>query len=103
MDNQNYERLVHKNEEQQLAYYSEKANIEKNTNEDERLFLNMSIRDILKGVSVTFIDVINDLVSGKAKNSKDLIKILFKGDRMIYVGVITILIAFGIYIVDITS
>jgi hypothetical protein len=103
MDSQNYERLVHKNEEEQLAYYSEKANIEKDNMSDEKLFLNMSIRDILKGVSVTFIDLINDLVAGKAKNSKDLVKILFRGDRMIYVGVITILIAFGIYIVDITS
>ena len=103
MDSQSYERLVHKNEEQQLAYYSEKANIEMENNEDGKLFLNMSIRDILKGVSLTFIDVINDLVSGKAKNSKDLIKILFKSDRMIYVGVLIILIAFGIYIVDITS
>ena len=103
MDSQRYERMVHKHEEDQLAYYTEKANVEKNIEEDKKLFLNMSIRDILKQMSITFVDIITDLTSGKATNLRDILKILFKEDRMVFIGVLILLISFGIYIVDITN
>ena len=103
MNTQNYERLVHDHEEERLAYYTEKANNQSSDERDKELLLNMSIREILGKISVTFIDIINDLSSGEIKGVRDFLKIIFKKDRMIWIGIIILLVSFGIYIVDITS
>ena len=77
----------------------------------DKQFYNMSIKDIYKNTLQTAIDIINDiseLYSNKFyskdydRNSyiKELIDILMKNDRKIYVGIILILFSFIIYFID---
>ena len=77
----------------------------------DKQFYNMSIKDIYKNTLQNAIDIINDiseLYSNKFyskdydRNSyiKELIDILMKNDRKIYVGIILILFSFIIYFID---
>ena len=100
---QSYERKVEQDENDKLVYYSEKSNQKNEELEEEKLIINLSIKQILNGMSNTFIEILNELVSGKILNLNQLIVSLFKGGRMIYIGILLVIIAFFIYVVDITS
>ena len=98
-----YEKMVEQHEDEKLTYYRERSNLEQESATEDRLFVNLSLTEILRGMSQTFIDIINEIVSGKIGSAKDLLITLFHGDRMIYTGVLLVLIAFAIYVVDITG
>ena len=101
--NQSYERAVHQNEADKLEYYTTKINNDIEDKADDTHFVNLSVKQILKGISLTFISIINELVSGEIRDVNGLIMSLFKGNRMIFISVILVMIAFSIYLVDITS
>ena len=64
----------------------------------------LNIGDIYKNTIQTIIDIINDLVflfnDNNYKNYNQIIEIIFKNDRMFYVGVIFIILSFVIYFID---
>lgn len=103
MSSQSYERMVEKREGVDLAYYTETANNKKDDQEDDKLFANLSIKQILTGISETFIDILNDIVTGKIDNASRLVNIFIKDNRLIYLSIILVMIAFSMYLVDITS
>ena len=98
-----YERKVLEHEGTKLTYYSEVSNKTQADDEDKKLFVNLSIKELLQGISMTFIAIINDLVSGEVKDFKSFLLVIFKQNRMIYLGLILVFIAFCIYLIDITS
>jgi hypothetical protein len=98
--NESYIKRVISEEDRKLTYFTER---DRNRPEDDRLFINLSIKEVLHGMSIAFINIINDIVSGQQASMSDYIMAFFKGDRMIYVGLLLILVAFSIYIIDITS
>ena len=91
--------MDHENEK--LAYYTEISQRQQDQEESDKLFLNMSIKEILAKVSTVFIEILGELLH--ARSMKDVIVAVFKADRMIYIGLIVIFIAFSMYIVDITG
>ncbi len=86
-----------------LNYYTNRANIQKIEGVDNDLFINRSLKQILHSISKTFIDIINEFLEGEAVSFRSALTILFKGDRMIYLGIVMIIIAFATYIADITN
>lgn len=102
-ENLAFEQRVLKGEEEQLRYYAEKSNQQQQQHTEDQLLLNLSIRQILMNWSQTFVDILTDLATGQATGPRSLIKILVRGDRMIYVGLTLVLIAFSMYLVDITG
>jgi len=86
-----------------LNYYTETANLSQENKEKDILFLNLSITKIFQHISNTIIGVINDLVSNKSHTPRTLIRIFFKEDRLIYTGLTLLIIAFAVYIVDLTQ
>jgi hypothetical protein len=98
-----YERMVEFNEGEQLTYYKDRTNQSQESEERGKLFINLSVSEILRGISRTFIDIIDELVNGKVHNVSSLLTTFFRGDRMIYVGILFVMIGFAIYIIDITS
>ena len=95
-----FEKKVADAENIKLTYYTEKAKEETDKTQEENLFINLSISQIMKNIARTFIDIMNDLVR---EGPRDLIRILGREDRMIYVGIIILFITFCIYLVDITG
>ena len=98
-----YERMVEVHEGEQLTYYRDQANQSQESDERSKLFINLSISEILRRISQTFIDIIDELVTGKVYNVTSLLTALFRGDRMIYVGILLVMIGFAIYIADLAS
>jgi hypothetical protein len=102
-DSKGYQRAVEKNENDRLTYYSKRSNMDRGVHETEKLFVNMSLIQIIRGVSQTLIGIINEIVSGEIRSANQLLVTLFRADRMMYIGILLVMVAFAIYIVDITS
>lgn len=100
---QAYERMVELHEQDQLAYYTQRSTNAQTQDEISKLFINLSIKQILEGISRTFVEIIDELLSGKINGPIELVVSLFQADRMVYVGTLFVIIAFAIYIVDITG
>lgn len=98
-----FQRNVENLEKERLTYYSEASGKQQDKEEDRKLFINMSILQILQQLSQTVIDIINELTSGNATDTRSFIYTFFKGDRMIYIGLILLFISFSVYVIDITS
>ena len=64
----------------------------------------LNIGDIYKNTIQTIIDIINDLTflfnDNNYNNYNQIIEIIFKNDRMFYIGVIFIILSFVIYFID---
>jgi hypothetical protein len=73
---------------------------------DQELF-NLSINEITNNFSKEFINILNDIVylfhTGSNNLMKDLIIILTKEERLIYVGMFCILLSFFFYFMDISN
>ena len=100
----NYQKEAILQEKNHLKYYTEQANAEVVQQQEDNRFINLSIKQILMNLSATLIAILNESLD--SKNHRDIgsfITIFFKEDRMIYIGILLLLIAIGFYIVDITK
>jgi len=101
-ENLAYEQRVLKGEGEQLRYYAEKSNYNQKEHTEGLLLINMSLKQILMKWSQTFVDILTDLATGHVTGVRSLIDTLVREDRMIYVGLTLVMIAFSMYLVDIT-
>jgi hypothetical protein len=80
--------------------------INKEERKDKDDFFNISMIDIYKNTIQTIIDIINETthlldISNNYQNIyQKILKILFKNERMFYIGIILILLSFIIYFID---
>jgi len=100
----NFEQQALKHESANLKYYTSKANEEQEQERENKYITNLSLTEIASNISLTFILIINELLdSNITKDTNSVINIFFKDNRMLYIGLTVLLVAFGIYIIDITS
>jgi len=92
-------RDVIKKGKERIDYFSDRANKEKSEEAKAENILNLSLKQIFENLSKTLIDLLTDIISGNIYSIADI----FKGDRILYLGLLLFLIALGIYIVDITT
>ena len=98
-----FQKKVQDLEKQKLTYYTEKTNSIVTDDKTENLFIHLSLREIIMNISKTFIDILDDLLKLKPASVREYLDILGKGDRLIYVGIIVVFIAFCLYLIDITN
>jgi len=92
------------NENKLLKYYSDEADYENQKQQHDSRFINLSLVEIARNISNTIITVINELLDSKTeKTPENLIKIFFSGDRMIYLGLTILIVAVGLYFVDLSG
>lgn len=88
-------------QQRRLNYFAETAEKE-NTNEN--VFVNLSIKDLLRNFAQTMIHIINELLEiNRNTTFNDILLIFIKNDRLISVGLLMVMIGLSIYIIDITS
>jgi hypothetical protein len=92
---------VIKLESDKLKYYSDKTNEIYDKDVNENLFVNLSVTTIIHKIFSTFVDILNDLA--KTNSPKEMLSSFIKGDRLIYVGIIGVIIAFCMYVIDISG
>jgi hypothetical protein len=97
-----FQKKVQDLETQKLTYYSEKTNTAAAEEKTENLFIQLSLRQIMINISNTFIGIMNDILTPSSEG-RDYLAIISKDDRLIYVGLIVVFLAFCLYLVDITS
>ena len=72
--------------------------------ENKKIF-NLSLKDLFKNTSVTLSDLLNDLViyyNQEHKTLNEFILIFSKQQRLIYLGLLFILFAFSLWLIDIS-
>jgi hypothetical protein len=80
--------------------------INKEERKDKDDFFNFSLIDIYKNTIQTIIDIINeithlfDITKNYENIFRKILRILFKNERMFYIGIILIILSFIIYFID---
>jgi hypothetical protein len=107
-DNEEYKKIIENTIETKFNQLLE--TIPKFINKEERKdkddFFNISILDVYRNTIQTIIDIINDLTHlfDITKNYdnifRKILRILFKNERMFYIGIILIILSFIIYFID---
>ena len=94
-------------EQQKLNYYTVKENKENSKKEAKRTIENMTIIEIFQNISITFNKIIGEILNmendGMTVTVYNILNIFLKEDRALYIGLVILLTALGIFIVDITS
>lgn len=94
----NFVQKVLQNGSETLKYYTDKSVYEDDMTRTPDFF-NTSIKKLFENLSACIIDLLNDLVKGRVSSFSDLVK----GDRLTYLGMLTVIIALFIYLIDVTS
>ena len=104
---------VLENEGIKLKYYTEISNEKERENDKMTKFLNLSVGHVLKKISSTFISILTELFSKKSQDVQNvqksqgrisaMVSPFIRDDRLIYVGLTMIMLAFAIYVVDLTA
>ena len=91
-------------QQRRLQYYTDQSNEESRQQQEGEVIINLSVVQILQKLSTTILNIINELLSIR-KNAQlsDLVYIFIKEDRLIYVGILLMIIALGVYLIDITT
>lgn len=81
------------------------GNENKNENGNEIDYMKLTVNDIYQNSIQIIIDIINDitlLLNNYNSNTimTDIYNIIFKSERMFYIGIIFIIISFVIYFID---
>jgi hypothetical protein len=93
-----------KQQYRKLKYYSDTADSELAQKEEEKVFINLSLVELFRNLSVVIISIINELLAINDKTTfADLVYIFVREDRLVYLGLLIMMIAFAIYIVRITE
>ncbi len=99
-----YQNQAIENEEEHLNFKSFEENLKHEKSNSDSLFINQSLSQILSNISATIIVVITELLDPKVhKTPSNIMTILFKDDRMIYLGIVILIISLAVYVIDSTS
>lgn len=93
-------------EEQQrrLKFFTDKTNEELQQKQEEELFINLSLVQLFSKMSSTIITIINELLEiNQETRFNDILYIFVKENRLIYIGMLFVIIALAIYLIDVTS
>jgi|UniRef100_A0A6C0J4S4 hypothetical protein len=92
-------------EQEKLHYYTTNEN--KKIQETETRLEDMTIKEIFLNISKTFNNIVNEILNmekdGVSVTFYNIISIFFKGDRMLYIGIVMFLTLIMLFVIDITS
>jgi hypothetical protein len=96
--------------EQYNKLYNEiyKKNVEEVVLNDNKKIYNLSFNILFKNASKVYIDILNELSiyfsdKNKDKNLNKLGLILTKEENMLYIGLLILILSFGLWLIDITK
>lgn len=91
-------------QQRRLKYFSDKTNEELQEKQEKELFINLSLITLFSKLSSTIIAIINELlVINQDTRFSDVVYIFVKEDRLIYLGMLLIIISIAVYLIDITQ
>ena len=102
-----YEKLKLAEQYNQLYLNSFTETDKERISQENKKVYNMSLKLLVQNASRVYIQIINELSNyftyNDEKNLNQIGYILSKGENMIYVGLLIVVIAFSLWLIDITS
>lgn len=99
-----YEVKAMEDQQRRLKYFTDTTNEELQQKYEQDVFINLSLVNLFSKLSMTIISIINELLEiDKDTQFNDFVLIFVKDDRLIYLGMLFIMISLAIYLIDITS
>ena len=89
-------------ENKKLEHLTLSANAERDQETEHGVIYNMTLLDIFKKLSQNINAIINELFE-PGLTARKFIETFTKEDRLIYVGILILIVMFGLYLIDITS
>ena len=80
--------------QRKLHYFTETTNEEQAQKQEQELFINLSLVSVFRKLSSTIISILNELLMINRQTSfGEIIYIFVKQDRLVYLGILMIMIA----------
>ena len=90
-------------EQRRLNYFTDKSNEEIKQGVEHKVFLNLSVVELFQRFATIMIAIMDELIKIDSQTTmSDFVLIFIKEDRLIYVGLLFIMIAISIYFLDLT-
>jgi hypothetical protein len=91
-------------QQRRLKYFTDTTNEELQQKQEDELFINLSLVNLFSKMSSTIIAIINELLLlTKDSQFKDIVYIFIKNDRLVYIGILMVIISLAIYLIGITA
>lgn len=100
-----FDKFLLSKQQKQLEEKSIKATEQSIKDKESNRFYNLSLSQILQNTTTAMVEILNDLVLYIEQNDKnigEILTILTKKDRMIYVGLVIIFLSFLLYFITVT-
>lgn len=99
-----FEQKAKEDQQRRLKFYTDTTNKELQEKQEKEIFINLSIVQLFQKMSSTIINIINEILDIKTDTTfNDIIYIFIKEDRLIYIGMLCIIITLSLYLIDVTS
>ena len=88
-----------------LSFNSFNTSLDLEREKENKRIYNLSLLDIAKNTSKTVMEIMNDmsvLIKNNDRNYNNYVEVVIKGDRMIYVGVMLIVLALAIFFISVS-
>jgi hypothetical protein len=91
-------------QQRKLDYFTDTTNEELQQQQEQELFTNLSLSTIFSKLAITIITIINELLAiTKNTSFSEIVYIFVRDDRLIYLGLLLIMISLAVYLLDITN
>ena len=106
IDKSDYEKEMINRQYNKLYFNSLNRTNELEKEKDQKIIYNLSLSQIFQNMSNIIVKILNEysiLIKNKDKNYNKYVDVLIKDDRMIYVGIIFIILALMIFFIFVSS
>lgn len=106
IDKSDYEKEMINRQYNKLYFNSLNITNQMEQEKKEKIIYNLSLSQIFQNMSNIIVAVLNEysmLIKNKDTNYNKYIEVLIKGDRMIYVGIIFVILALIIFFIFVSS
>jgi hypothetical protein len=91
-------------QQRKLKYFTDTTNEELQQQQEKELFINLSLVTLFSKMSSTIIDIINELLQvTRDSQMNEIIFIFIQKDRLIYLGMLFVIISLAMYLIDVTQ
>ena len=106
IDKTDYEKEMINRQYNKLYFNSLNTSNQMEKEKNQKIIYNLSLSQIFQNMSNIIIEVLNEysiLIKNNDKNYNKYVEVLIKDDRMIYVGIIFIILALMIFFIFVSS
>lgn len=103
-----YEKLKIAEQYNKLYINSKRETDERNKLKVNKRIYNLSLSELVQNASLTYVNVMNDVILFLTKPAEDrdwnqFAQIFVNGDNMIYMGLLLVVVAFALWVIDVTG